>query len=107
MEIKELTITQEPHSDWTYIEANYGDKLVGRVTLCWQELDDQYYIQGLLVIEECRRMGIGRLLVQKCIELAGNKRITLGCYMDNLPARALYRSLGFVGSKSSTYMERI
>ena len=48
-----------------------------------------------LVKEDCRRRGWGRKLLYKAIEANRPKRMALDVDIDNFPAIALYRSMGF------------
>jgi ribosomal protein S18 acetylase RimI-like enzyme len=56
------------------------------------------YLAELYVVPERRRHGIGRALLDACIELAraeGADYIMLGTGEDDVGARALYESFGF------------
>jgi ribosomal protein S18 acetylase RimI-like enzyme len=56
-------------------------------------------IQGLVVAEQARGVGVGRALLRAARERArslGARRITLRVLGHNAPARALYESEGFV-----------
>lgn len=66
------------------------------------------YITNIAVHPEFRRKGIGRLLVQKLIDLAEEAEaefLTLEVRESNIPAIALYTSMGFetVGVRSRYY----
>lgn len=55
-------------------------------------------IHDVIVLPEDRGKGIGRALLRRIIEIAGERgcsRITLEVRKDNLPARQLYKSIGF------------
>lgn len=55
-------------------------------------------IHDVIVLPEYRGRGIGRALLRGIIEIAGERgcsRITLEVRKDNLPARQLYKSVGF------------
>lgn len=57
----------------------------------------ELYIDNLGVAEEWRRRGIGRRLVSEMFAIGrslGCEEAWVGTEPDNLPARALYRSLG-------------
>lgn len=49
----------------------------------------------LLVKPDCRGKGYGRALLQAAIEANFPKKMTLDVYVNNVPARNLYESLGF------------
>src|SRR5262249_51142558 len=56
------------------------------------------YLAELYVVPERRRHGIGRALLDACVELAraeGADYIMLGTGEDDVGARALYESFGF------------
>ena len=57
-------------------------------------------VLGISVAEVWRGRGLGRIMMQRVIDWAGNhptiERITLGVIADNARARRLYASLGFV-----------
>lgn len=55
-------------------------------------------IHDVIVLPEYRGRGVGRALLRRIIEVAeerGCSRITLEVRKDNLPARQLYKSVGF------------
>lgn len=55
-------------------------------------------IHDVIVLSSYRRQGIGRALMRRVIEIGeerGCSRITLEVRKDNLPARQLYKSIGF------------
>jgi GNAT superfamily N-acetyltransferase len=63
----------------------------------WTGTED-VWLEDLFVLEEARRAGAGRALVQGCIDRArarGSKRIQLDANEGNEAALALYESLGF------------
>lgn len=80
--------------------------LLGTVTWCpvgspQRELavaDDQGEFRMLSVAPEARRRGVGRALVQACVEratAAGMREVVLCSMPEMTKAHALYRSLGF------------
>lgn len=63
----------------------------------WTGAEDAW-LEDLFVVPEARREGVGRALVQACLERArarGCKRIQLDANERNRGALALYESLGF------------
>jgi GNAT superfamily N-acetyltransferase len=63
----------------------------------WTGSDDAW-LEDLFVLEEARRDGAGRALVEACIDRAHSRhcrRIQLDANERNEPAIALYESLGF------------
>ncbi len=64
----------------------------------WKSAED-CWLEDLYVREAARRSGLGRALVEAALERArerGCKRIELDVNEDNLAARALYESCGFL-----------
>jgi hypothetical protein len=61
-------------------------------------------IQNIGVVPECRGLGIGRALLVKSLtgfHLRGVRRVRLEVTDDNSPAVELYRSVGFVHTRTS------
>jgi len=52
-------------------------------------------IARLVVAPQSRRRGIGRALARHALALAGDRAVRVGTAAANLPALALYESLGF------------
>jgi ribosomal protein S18 acetylase RimI-like enzyme len=68
-----------------------------RWTVWWAAED--CWIEDVFVAESARGTGLGRALVQGAIDRAaerGCRRVDLDTDHDNVPARGLYESLGFV-----------
>lgn len=87
-----------------YLIANFQDKTVGFVDFTIKE-NNSVQLLGLAVLEEYRRLGIGRMLIKamieklKKIEMEKNlkvRKIELMVAQDNYPARKLYLEFGFV-----------
>lgn len=73
-----------------------GGKVVGYV-LFWL-LPDEVDIHNVAVHSECRRRGIGRVLIGHVVDQArgrGSLRVTLEVRKSNVPAQRLYESMGF------------
>jgi GNAT superfamily N-acetyltransferase len=61
-------------------------------------LRNRWILYDLFVAPDARRQGVGRGLLEACIALArstGASALSLDTARDNLPAQALYTSLGF------------
>ena len=77
-----------------------GDTVVGIATANEYLHPDkpvQFWVNEMGVAKSHRRRGIGKLLLGRILELAGERgyeEIWLGTEDDNLAARALYRSMG-------------
>jgi ribosomal protein S18 acetylase RimI-like enzyme len=90
----------------------YG-KIVGMVG-AFQEEEDRHsssvYIHGMYVDHDARSRGIGRMLLSRLLENladSGIKRAKLDVSTDQLAAKQLYLSLGFVvtGSNNQTLVD--
>ena len=69
--------------------------------LCFTSLFEEAQVQNIAVAPDQRGRGVGRLLMQHSVELAGQKGaeyLALEVRSSNVPAIALYESLGFVRS---------
>jgi putative acetyltransferase len=99
--------------------AQSGEKVVGFVGLTVSKMprESRTASLGLMVHAAHQRQGVGRALMTAILDLADNwlmlKRVELSVFIDNEPAVALYRSMGFVveGTKKfaairdGTYMD--
>jgi diamine N-acetyltransferase len=84
---------------WHPLAACVGDEVVGYVQ--WGVDDDgSHWIGGLVVDAAHQGRGLGRQVVERLIErmreAAGAAGLALSYEPDNVPARTLYASLGFV-----------
>lgn len=71
-----------------------GDTVVGYIDVtCAFEENEPY---DLFVREDCRCRGYGRALLERAIRENGASKMMLLVDKDNLPARHLYESVGFV-----------
>lgn len=62
------------------------------------QMVQNWILNDLYVMEECRKFGIGTQLINEAIEFAlsrGANFVQLSTQVDNTTAQALYRSLGF------------
>ncbi len=84
---------------------NPSDKVIGYV-LCFLKDKSNFYIEekvgfidGIYVDEECRGLGLGKLLISHAEDFCKNKNvhtISLSSKIKNTKAIKLYRELGFV-----------
>ncbi|MER5192819.1 N-acetyltransferase family protein [Streptomyces sp. NPDC002755] len=93
----------ERHVPGDYLVAELDGRVVGYVRLALSTSlacnAHVRQIQGLAVLDEGRRRGVGRALIRAALEEArrqGARRITLRVLGPNTPARRLYESEGFV-----------
>ena len=90
------------HPSGFVIFALNKDLIVGLVT-CFVNFStfkakNYLYIHDIIVREEFRGKGIGRQLIQRCINLAIERKyckVTLEVRNDNVIAKRLYESFGF------------
>lgn len=79
------------------ILAEADGKIMGYV-LFWL-LPGSIDVHNLAIAPDCRRLGLGRLLMRHVVAAAGVKsatRVTLEVRLTNEPAKKLYASLGFI-----------
>jgi len=84
--------------------ANYNDEIVGTVTLSPLE-NNTFEIMKLGVIDAYKRLGIGRKLLQICIDICHEKDvklITLDTSSKLVNAIKLYEEFGFVHAEITT-----
>jgi putative acetyltransferase len=77
--------------------AFHDDRAVGCVALL-KMADGGYEVAKMTVVEELRGTGLGRRLMQRCIDAAraaGAPRLYLETNSGLAPAMALYRTMGF------------
>ena len=82
-----------------YVVLEEGDAVSGHIGV--KHLVDEAHIMTLAVHPERRRRGFARALVETVLAdpaFAKTRRVYLEVRPSNLPARALYDSLGFVPS---------
>jgi [ribosomal protein S18]-alanine N-acetyltransferase len=82
-----------------YVVLEDGDAVFGHIGV--KHLVDEAHIMTLAVHPERRRRGFARALVEAVLAdpaFAETRRVYLEVRPSNLPARALYDSLGFVPS---------
>jgi putative acetyltransferase len=80
---------------------------VGCVALIRME-DGGYEVAKMTVAERLRGSGLGRLLMQRCIEAgaeAGAPRLYLETNSSLGPALSLYRSMGFIDAPRADYSD--
>ncbi|MBN3523399.1 GNAT family N-acetyltransferase [Paenibacillus apiarius] len=82
--------------------AKHGEEYVGLIVHSWSFSLSKGYavlrIEALYSLPSYRNKGVGRKLLQHAIDLANEKkaaRLQLETDDENVPARALYASLGF------------
>jgi ribosomal-protein-alanine N-acetyltransferase len=88
--------------------AKHDNRLVGYIT-AWQVID-VVEIHNIAVHVDYRRHGLGRALLNHVLDeaqQAGARSALLEVRKSNLPAQALYRSLGFkeIGQRRAYYQD--
>jgi len=78
------------------------DKVIGYIDMTCNFEENEVY--DLLVLEEYRRMGYGRKLLTKALELNQPKGMMLLVDIDNDPAISLYESMGFAKAQGQNTM---
>ena len=88
-----------------------NDHVVGWIGLCHSiqlELPPYCEINGLVVDENCRGLGIGKMLIEKAKQWArekGDDKIRLRCNVKRTEAHMFYQHLGFVETKEQKNFE--
>jgi len=78
-----------------YLGAVAGGVVVGALSFEPDDEPGQVLIASLVVHPECQRGGIGRALMVEVLRLGGSAVFAVATAAANVPAIALYRSLGF------------
>ena len=88
----------------TYVCTD-GNEFIGEISLVKEMNDSDYtipnhrvYVSRLIVKKECRRKGIGKMLVEFITDKAkelGYSEMSIGVDLDNYPALTLYVDAGF------------
>ena len=91
-----------------YFVAEEKGKILGFIGM-WHILDEGH-ITNCAVAEDCRRMGIGNLLMLHTLDFArsrGISAVTLEVNINNLKAQKLYTKNGFImeGIRKNYYAE--
>jgi ribosomal protein S18 acetylase RimI-like enzyme len=94
------TIVTSPATTLLVARADRGEPIVGMLTLVAfrQVTGVRAWIEDVVVDEAARRLGAGRALVERAVELAqdaGATTIDLTSRPSRASARQLYESLGF------------
>lgn len=85
--------------------AEVDEKIAGWIQGCYSlrvESDSFVEIGGLVIHENYRRMGIGKILVETVMEWSASKKckkIRVRSNVKRTPAHEFYKNLGFVESK--------
>ncbi|MGW4497635.1 GNAT family N-acetyltransferase [Micromonospora sp. NPDC004336] len=82
-----------------------GRRLVGALALTGDH--SEVDIHRLVVDPAAHRQGVGRALVRAALARAGDRRVVVATGRANLPARALYESLGFVPAGETEVLPRL
>ena len=92
-------IRRHPHA--AVFVAEEDGNIVGRLSVARDPHPASFHVAdlGLMVVASHRRRGVGRALLQRAVEWAGDSRVRkleLHVFPHNAPAIALYESFGFV-----------
>lgn len=90
------------------LAACHDGRVVGMLTVVWYAAPagTRGWIEDVVVDQACRRMGIGRALVRRAVEVAreaGVDTLTLTSRPARAAARALYVSEGFEPCETGVY----
>jgi ribosomal protein S18 acetylase RimI-like enzyme len=103
---KQLIFGMKNHPSNFVLFAGMNNEIVGLVT-CFVNFSTfkakpYLNIHDVIIIDKFRGLGIGRRLMEKCIEISKERdycKITLEVRNDNTSAMKLYKSLGFEESE--------
>ena len=112
-EFRKLVKKYISDSDKTILVAlNNEIEIVGAVSIMFlprlNQLNDEMYIPELVVLEKYQRKGIGKKLMESCIDLAKEKkchRIRLESGTERKGSHQFYLALGFEQSSLSFSMK--
>jgi len=91
--------------------ALYGDKVVGWVGVAYSiQIENPPYceVRGLVVDDQHRSHGIGKLLIEKAKRWAkekGNDKLRLRCNVKRTEAHVFYQHVGFKETKQQKVFE--
>ena len=88
-------VTPEDFDEFTSGEVIRVAETDGEVRGLSSVWADDCFLHHLYVSPEAHRQGIGRALLADALQ-ACDGRLSLKCQMQNTPARAFYRAMGFV-----------
>lgn len=101
----------QQHNDHDAFAAVEDDRILGWIHLMATfqlESTPACEIRGLVVDDQCRRKGIGKLLIRKAKEWAsekGRKAIRLRCNIKRTEAHEFYLGIGFYETKRQIAFE--
>ncbi len=96
-----------------FVAENDEKHIVGCATLCVFESPTgrKASVEDVVVLPAYRGQGIGRTLLQRIIDFAGNKLSPIDLRLTSNPTRteanALYQALGFVQRDTNVYMLKL
>lgn len=93
-----LSLCAYDDGPWSPLAALVGDEIVGFVMWGIDDVDESFWIGGLVIDERHQRQGYGRDVVEQLIWRARSERrpVALSYELENVAARSLYQRLGFV-----------
>ena len=78
-----------------------GDRMVGYVMVIYDYDPAEYNIWHMMIDADHQGKGCGKAALEKCLDyiaskpFGASKRVVLTCNVENAPALALYKGLGF------------
>ena len=86
-------------SPWHPLAVRVSEEVVGFVMWGVDPADESFWIGGLVIDRRYQRHGYGRAVVAQLLERAaadGHRETALSYQPENIAARSLYASMGFV-----------
>ena len=84
-----------------------GDRMVGYVMVIYDYDLSEYNIWHMMIDADHQGRGYGKAALEKCLDyiaskpFGDSKRVVLTCNVENAPALALYKGLGFAETGNS------
>lgn len=91
---------QDDENRWMMTALDENGEICGHFILRLADYEkNSVHIGHIVVSPNKRGQGLGKAMIEMAlkyaIEILGMKRVTLGVYADNLPAKKCYESIGF------------
>ena len=93
---------QDAIQNSTYVvTAWHGEKLIG-LARCLSDDVSIFYLQDILVHPDHQRQGVGRMMLEDCLERFADVRMKVLLTDDEAEQKAFYESLGYRNTKDLT-----
>ena len=105
----ELAEVLKPENQISLVYCMENEKIIGIASMCFYRVISGYkgWVEDVVVDAEARGKGVGKKLIEKLLEIAGQKGLTevlLFTEDHRVPAINLYQKLGFKLKDSRIYV---